>query len=168
MTRSVNEVEVMVVKACRGANVPLAQAQDVARVAACHPGTLPTILKHLAAAMPQPTLDTSHGLVVSNVHVLRDLPVAVDAVNAGVSPVRLIVQSDDFLETYCIHHGVSARSNSGAVDLILGSRNVISAKRCEISDDIWAQLNVFASHTYVPETDESRLVGAGAGLTDND
>ena len=32
----------------------------------------------------------------------------------------------------------------------------------------WALLNRFARRTYAPETEESRLKGAGAGLSDND
>ena len=34
--------------------------------------------------------------------------------------------------------------------------------------EIWASLNVFAHRTYAPATEESRLLGAGAGLSDND
>ena len=33
---------------------------------------------------------------------------------------------------------------------------------------IWALLNSFAHRTYAPATEESRLLGAGAGLSDND
>ena len=32
----------------------------------------------------------------------------------------------------------------------------------------WAQLEALARLTYAPATDESRLNGAGAGLSDND
>jgi len=32
----------------------------------------------------------------------------------------------------------------------------------------WARLNLFAQRVYAPETDASRLTGAGAGLSDND
>ncbi len=32
----------------------------------------------------------------------------------------------------------------------------------------WKRLNSFARRTYAPATDESRLMGAGAGLSDND
>ncbi|MBO9447364.1 DUF3726 domain-containing protein [Ruegeria sp. R14_0] len=32
----------------------------------------------------------------------------------------------------------------------------------------WDALNQFAHHTYAPATEESRLLGAGAGLSDND
>lgn len=35
-------------------------------------------------------------------------------------------------------------------------------------DADWSTLNDFAQRTYAPDTEESRLKGAGAGLTDND
>jgi len=38
----------------------------------------------------------------------------------------------------------------------------------EIDDTGWARLSDFAFRSYVPESDASRLSGAGAGLTDND
>ncbi len=38
----------------------------------------------------------------------------------------------------------------------------------DIDESTWAALQVLAQRTYVPATDESRLRGAGAGLTDND
>ncbi len=34
--------------------------------------------------------------------------------------------------------------------------------------EVWAILNKFAHRTYAPATEESRLLGAGAGLSDND
>ncbi len=37
-----------------------------------------------------------------------------------------------------------------------------------VSDAVWARLNALAMQTYVPETEASRLSGAGAGLVDND
>lgn len=38
----------------------------------------------------------------------------------------------------------------------------------DIDDTGWARLSEFAFRSYVPESDASRLSGAGAGLTDND
>lgn len=40
--------------------------------------------------------------------------------------------------------------------------------RCEIPQDTAQILESFAKRTYAPDTPESRLAGAGAGLTDND
>ncbi|MBT2130588.1 DUF3726 domain-containing protein [Aliiroseovarius lamellibrachiae] len=40
--------------------------------------------------------------------------------------------------------------------------------RADVSDESWERLGVFAHRTYAPATEESRLRGAGAGLSDND
>ncbi|MFY2825336.1 DUF3726 domain-containing protein [Ruegeria sp. MALMAid1280] len=40
--------------------------------------------------------------------------------------------------------------------------------RAQPTLDDWAVLNRFAHRTYAPATEESRLLGAGAGLSDND
>ena len=39
---------------------------------------------------------------------------------------------------------------------------------CKVDKQIWQSLNSLAAQTYVPETESSRLSGAGAGLVDND
>ncbi len=43
-----------------------------------------------------------------------------------------------------------------------------SATRGTPAAESWAALNRFAHRTYAPATEESRLLGAGAGTTDND
>ncbi|TBX21744.1 DUF3726 domain-containing protein [Nioella sediminis] len=45
---------------------------------------------------------------------------------------------------------------------------VAEGLRSACSADTVAALNAFAHRTYAPATEESRLAGAGAGLTDND
>jgi hypothetical protein len=40
--------------------------------------------------------------------------------------------------------------------------------RADIPEATARQLDAFAQRTYAPETETSRLAGAGAGLTDND
>lgn len=42
------------------------------------------------------------------------------------------------------------------------------ATRGDIPTEVAQRLTTFAERTYAPETEESRLSGAGAGLTDND
>lgn len=42
------------------------------------------------------------------------------------------------------------------------------AESIEIDETGWHILSEFAARSYVPESDASRLAGAGAGLTDND
>ncbi|CRL12036.1 MAG: DUF3726 domain-containing protein [Phaeobacter italicus] len=40
--------------------------------------------------------------------------------------------------------------------------------RAEVCEDSWSQLEKFAHRTFAPATEESRLKGAGAGVSDND
>lgn len=40
--------------------------------------------------------------------------------------------------------------------------------RGNVSSDVWTKLNTFAQRTYAPATEASRLLGAGAGVSDND
>lgn len=40
--------------------------------------------------------------------------------------------------------------------------------RAQVSAESWARLNSFAQRTFAPATEESRLRGAGAGVSDND
>ena len=40
--------------------------------------------------------------------------------------------------------------------------------RAQPAPEAWATLNRLAHRTYAPATEESRLKGAGAGLSDND
>lgn len=40
--------------------------------------------------------------------------------------------------------------------------------RGDVDQEAWARLNSFANRTYAPATEESRLLGAGAGVSDND
>jgi hypothetical protein len=42
------------------------------------------------------------------------------------------------------------------------------ASRATPTADVWTTLNRFAHRTYAPATEQSRLLGAGAGLSDND
>ena len=48
------------------------------------------------------------------------------------------------------------------------SASVPPATRAEPDEAAWAVLNRFAHKTYAPATEESRRLGAGAGLSDND
>ena len=41
-------------------------------------------------------------------------------------------------------------------------------KTVDVDDDLWSALQRLAHRTYVPASDQSRISGAGAGLSDND
>ena len=55
----------------------------------------------------------------------------------------------------------------GPADLEAASQRSI-VNGCTVDDVEWAQLGELAGRSYVPVSEESRLRGAGAGLTDND
>jgi len=38
----------------------------------------------------------------------------------------------------------------------------------DVADGDWSEIGALAARTYVPASEQSRLAGAGAGLTDND
>ena len=65
-------------------------------------------------------------------------------------------------------------ANDTDVPVLNTRENLLEVKQrsidtgCELADAVWHKLQVFAHNTYVPVSDESRLKGAGAGLTDND
>ena len=46
--------------------------------------------------------------------------------------------------------------------------NAPSETRVQIDADCWSVLSAFAQRTYAPATENSRLLGAGAGLGDDD
>lgn len=48
------------------------------------------------------------------------------------------------------------------------SKHVVQMSRGTPDPACWTKLNSFAHRTYAPATDESRLLGAGSGLSDND
>ncbi|PQM57239.1 MAG: hypothetical protein CML39_00335 [Rhodobacteraceae bacterium] len=53
-------------------------------------------------------------------------------------------------------------------DPLSGGITVSKTVLCEVNPHIWEKLTARALKTYVPETEQSRLSGAGAGLVDND
>ena len=57
-----------------------------------------------------------------------------------------------------------------SISKISGSKNDVlcAQSRVDIPQDILDRLNSLAHKTYAPATEESRLAGAGAGLSDND
>ncbi|MEM7509112.1 MAG: DUF3726 domain-containing protein [Pseudomonadota bacterium] len=48
------------------------------------------------------------------------------------------------------------------------AKALTSVERAEVDGQTWARLGVFAARTYAPATEASRLLGAGAGVSDND
>jgi len=147
MIRSHNEIATMATKAARGAGAPLGHAQ-----------------------LDQQ--NTGNGMVMNAAQAVIAAPIAIDMVKAGANTVQLRdIDAPALVSAYCrLAGGVTCKIEddyctiSGAdVDAF-----AFSARACEFSDEVWEFLAALAAKTYVPATEESRLAGAGAGLTDND
>jgi hypothetical protein len=76
------------------------------------------------------------------------------------SGVRLVDAASAFTSPYAAQVRVRA---GGTADPVTSH-----ATRATPDGEHWATLNRFAHHTYAPATEASRMLGAGAGLYDND
>ena len=72
MNMSSNELQMAVLKACRGIGLPVAQAQDVAAAIAISPWALKQLLSHLAQPTTPARFEFSAGVDVKNASILRD------------------------------------------------------------------------------------------------
>lgn len=174
MIRSQNEIAAIVQKAARGAGAPPGQAEDLSRVA-LHLVRSGAGLDCVVAALrePQSPLNVqwdSGCIKVRSGPAYMVAPVVRDAFLGGVGSARL----DNPAQAPLIH---AALAEAG-ITVIGGDGDLMRAKQppplatvtgpVDIPNDQWAVLEQFAARTFVPESDASRIAGAGAGLRDND
>lgn len=154
--RSANEIEALVLKAARGGGLPLGHAEDLAAaVAYLDLETLTSCPCHSGAAM--------------------DIPKAIDAVLAGES-AQPVDADAPLVAAYCaaVHRqtgqAVASRETSAGVviERVAEAEAVQPLGRRIIAQALGDHLADMAAKTLVPESEASRLAGAGAGLTDND
>lgn len=145
--RSANEISGMVLKAARGAGMPLGCAEDLARTAPALVAleALDILPDLLGSAFDVPRFDCG---IVSGGHPVLAITAWRDLQRAG---------ADAALETSVAEELLTAMQ---AEEMPVGP--------FEVEDGLWAQLQSYAERTFVPESAASRLAGAGAGLTDND
>ena len=166
---SSNELRMLVLKACRGIDLPFSQAQEVASAIAASPGAIPDFLEYLTLTHQKAEFDFTNGLKIKNANILRDFSVCADAALQGVDEIVLRdVKVCELILALAKYRGmtVDVRSNDLFVSKHVDSE--IKFDRHEIDPKHLSILNKYAALTYVPETDQSRLDGAGAGLNDND
>lgn len=157
--KSANEIEALVLKAARGGGLPLGLAEDLAAATAfldlgkltqcpCHEGGAATII-----------------------------PTALDRVAAGDGPQTVTADAATIAayvalaEHQCGQTLVWDTTDTGATfhryePVEQSAHPKVGRQRIPIALD--AHLIDMASKIMVPETEASRLGGAGAGLTDND
>lgn len=145
--RSANEISGLVLKAARGAGMALGCAEELAHAAPslARDGVFDMIVDLLEGPFEPPVL--KEGALIGG-HPVLAIAAWIDLRAAGRDPT--------------LEHSVSPF--------------LINAMRSEafpvgphdVSEQTWERLQAYAERTFVPETDASRLAGAGAGLTDND
>jgi len=169
MNVSSNELQTAVLKACRGIGLPIAQAQDVAAAVAARPKAIPDFLKYLSEPLQGADFDFTNGVEVKNANILRDFAVCADAAIFGTPSVVIRdVDRCELIIALAKHRGVMVKTKSNDLSVSKGAASELLFERCNLSTKDWAAIGQYATLTYVPETDQSRIDGAGAGLTDND
>lgn len=175
MMRSRNEVEGMALKAARGAGLPIGHAEDFARAFG------------LLAAQDFDDLASQINALKTDMHVgiqedplrltgacVMVMPMAIDAVRAGETDIRVEIGSDNSLAQAYLQ--VAAQDHDVLLNLTPDGQLVPRARPFDaipiaaisVASDVWSALSDLAARTYVPASESSRLSGAGAGLTDND
>lgn len=148
--RSANEISGLVLKAARGAGMPLGCAEELARAAPhlAHSGDLPLVAELLNTPCTPPELI---GDVLSGGHAVLRAASLLDLEAAGRK-----AQAEPALPA-ALDSAMRAVRQGKAV-----------AGPFAVGAELLARLEPLAAKTFVPETEASRLAGAGAGLTDND
>lgn len=179
---AVAEVQALLLKAGRGAGLPLGYAQDLSALAPLLMSD-PQLLAMAAAALEghhhAPTVEgTDAHVVVERAAILMAAPVVVDALVTGAD--RVVLHNIDWpllLWPYLSHAQIVY---GHAFELAAGSKDtvMITAAKRDMLDpfgpsqpvpfQIIERLETYAAKTYVPASEASRLAGAGAGLSDND
>ena len=159
----------LVLKACRGINLPISQAQEVSLAIAASPKAIPNFLKYLSLTHQKAEFDFTNGLEIKDANILRDFSVCADAAQQGVNEIILRdVKVCELILALAKYRGVKVDVRSS--DLFISKHAKFEKKfeRQNLDPKYLSMLNKYAALTYVPETDQSRLDGAGAGLNDND
>ncbi|WP_120502836.1 DUF3726 domain-containing protein [Sulfitobacter mediterraneus] len=122
-------------------------------------------------------LTDPHGQALKNVtHPLLVVPFAAWAALHIKAPLTVVWNSVRATSNgYDLHIEGSeedlnaAQTDSLKCSIARGNHALVApGLRGKICPDVWAKLNTFAQRTYAPATEASRLLGAGAGVSDND
>jgi len=170
---ALNEIAGLVQKAARGAGFPVGQAEDLGRVAVYLASTGASVAP-ITAALREPPDKIHVSWADAAVHIHSGPaaligPVIGDAFGLGYTTAVLAdVAHGPLVGAFLAESGVATYWKEATVTR---SDTTVLQPTCEpvtVPQDDWQFWLTLAAKTYVPETETSRLGGAGAGLTDND
>lgn len=190
MLCSLNEIEMQVRKAIRGAGYGWGLAEEAGKAArwlSCHGyAAVPAFLdlctrfdrsayEAIAPASPGELWTAPGGMLCPLIAgvTLRDFapdrmesgPMALPVIFAAFAlPAGYAVETGDLSEPAVVRltcHRKSQPGRNGAA--------IVLPPGVDVDEDVWRYIDVFARRTYVPASDVSRRTGAGAGtVVDND
>ena len=187
---SLNEVETLSAKAARGAGFSWGLAEDIGRAARrvavedenWGPALLSLFENAQAFAPPDPAraarwrrggADISDGRPLCPIRtaaLLLDHPPELDAMPLTIIDVGLPVWLDAMLRRSAMRVAHPPASLTLRADAVIEGRagigQPVAGRRGAIDEDALAALNSFAARTYVPESERSRVRGAGGRVDD--
>lgn len=162
MIRSANEVMVLATKAARGAGAPAAQAAQFGAAAVVHiiAGREIEVLDAALASLPDGPI----------IELPLSLMRIVEGQVEGIAQGPLDQSQNALVQSYVAAMPCAAALTAeGVVHIDLNRPAPRAAvQRINLSEQTYAAWTALAAALLVPESDASRLSGAGAGLTDND
>lgn len=193
MIVSLNEIEQTVLKAARGAGFSWGQAEDISRAAhwlALHHLPWDEGLVALLQTPQSPDLPLIHAIALAD-KAIETLPTTLDGVRepiwivpfaalaaergqfalsiewpgtrVSLSAIGGLIEASGALAHPTAVAVTIAESASGAVATVrprAGGR--------QVSDAAWLAVQALEARTYVPASEQSRIIGAGSGISDND
>ena len=174
MIRSQNEIAAIIRQAARGAGAPPGQAEDLARTALYLVQTGQG-LERVAASLRDPfdpvDVQWDHDCIkVRSGPAMMIAPVVRDAFLGGVDSARLDHPAHaPLIRAALAEAGIMVAGDDTDLARIDAAPPVGTVTgQVDVPETLWSIFAHFAARTFVPETDASRIAGAGAGLTDND
>lgn len=156
-----NEVMVLATKAARGAGAPPSQAAQFGAAAAAHLAAERDVepLQQALEELPQgPILDIP----------LRIMAVA-EAATEGRGQGSYGAVSAQLMQSYLATLPYRAVLKGGEIEIDLNATSDrVRPQRIALPEGVYAQWSDLAARLLVPESEASRLNGAGAGINDND
>ena len=166
LSQSWTEVQALATRAAVGAGVPMAQALAFGTTAA----------RHLADDEPEAAL--AHSLAAPETITALALQVEKMIERASLSPRPVPVDAPDADARALLVSWLRALPCRTAIDVsgprVLAALDLTAANaharpdRVTLSAGLHATFTTLAARTYVPDSDASRAMGAGAGLMDPD